>query len=69
MPNSAYDGWRTACLEAEGWRVIRFWNNEILSNTEGVVEELLREMAVCRGWRPHPPRKRAATSPAQRERC
>jgi very-short-patch-repair endonuclease len=25
---------RTAWLEGEGWRVLRFWNNDILANTE-----------------------------------
>src|SRR5579864_8634919 len=24
---------RTAWLESEGWRVLRFWNNDILANT------------------------------------
>lgn len=28
---------RTAWLEACGYRVIRFWNNDILSNTDGVL--------------------------------
>jgi very-short-patch-repair endonuclease len=27
----------TAFLEAEGYRVIRFWNNEVLGNVEGVL--------------------------------
>jgi very-short-patch-repair endonuclease len=31
------DDERTAWLEAEGYRVVRFWNNDVLSNTEGVV--------------------------------
>src|SRR5262249_17786417 len=35
--NERDDG-RTAWLEARGWRVIRFWNNEILTNTQGVIE-------------------------------
>ena len=61
---SAYDAWRTACLEAEGWHVIRFWNNEVLTNTEGVIDMLLRAMAACRSRHPHPPRGCAATSPA-----
>jgi very-short-patch-repair endonuclease len=30
----------TAWLEAEGWRVIRFWNNEILENPEGVLARI-----------------------------
>jgi very-short-patch-repair endonuclease len=25
-----------------GWRVIRFWNNDVLANTEGVIETVLR---------------------------
>ena len=39
---SARDPRRTAWLESQGWRVIRFWNNDILSNTVGVVDTLLR---------------------------
>jgi very-short-patch-repair endonuclease len=27
--------------ESQGWRVIRFWNNDILANTEGVVSTIL----------------------------
>jgi very-short-patch-repair endonuclease len=36
-----YDARRTAWLEARGWRVLRFWNNDILANTEGVQEAVL----------------------------
>lgn len=32
-----YDAKRTAFLEAEGYRVLRFWNNEIFENMEGVL--------------------------------
>ncbi len=32
---------RTAFLEAQGFKVIRYWNNEILKNTEGVLEDIL----------------------------
>jgi len=31
---------RTAWLQKRGWHVIRFWNNEILANTEGVQETI-----------------------------
>ena len=31
---------RTKCLELKGFRVIRFWNNEILGNTEAVLERI-----------------------------
>ncbi|MCG3197115.1 MAG: hypothetical protein GHCLOJNM_01599 [bacterium] len=34
----ARDERRTAFLEAQGIRVLRFWNNEMLTNTEGVLE-------------------------------
>ena len=33
-----YDARRTAFLEAQGLHVIRFWNNDVLGNTEGVIE-------------------------------
>jgi len=36
------DALRTAWLEKRGWRVVRFWNNDILSNTQGVLETVLR---------------------------
>jgi very-short-patch-repair endonuclease len=38
------DACRTAFLKKQGWRVIRFWNNEILSNASGVIEAILRTL-------------------------
>jgi very-short-patch-repair endonuclease len=35
-PSSAAEASRTRFLEAEGYRVLRFWNNEVLDNPEGV---------------------------------
>ncbi len=35
---------RTAWLESQGWRVIRFWNNDILANTEGVMSNILQAL-------------------------
>ena len=35
---------RTRWLESEGFRVIRFWNNDILTNIEGVTEMILKEL-------------------------
>jgi very-short-patch-repair endonuclease len=46
------DTLRTAALEAAGYKVIRFWNNDILSNTQGVLESV-REEVLART--PHPP--------------
>lgn len=34
------DAERTAFLEREGFHVLRFWNNDVLSNIEGVLERL-----------------------------
>ena len=31
---------RTAWLESEGYRVLRFWNNDVLANLEGVLEKI-----------------------------
>jgi very-short-patch-repair endonuclease len=32
---------RTTILEAMGYLVLRFWNNDVLQNTDGVLEEIL----------------------------
>jgi very-short-patch-repair endonuclease len=34
----AEDDARTAVLEAQGYRVLRFWNNEVLGNVDGVLQ-------------------------------
>ena len=31
---------RTRWLESEGYRVLRFWNNEVTQNTRGVLEAI-----------------------------
>ncbi|MEL7718965.1 endonuclease domain-containing protein [Citromicrobium bathyomarinum] len=35
---------RTQWLEGEGYRVVRFWNHEVMDNTEGVLAELERQV-------------------------
>jgi very-short-patch-repair endonuclease len=40
------DDQRTALLEAQGWKVLRFWNNEVLQNIEGVLMELLDAITI-----------------------
>ena len=49
--NADYDAERTAWLEAEGFRVIRFWNNQVLEEKEAVREAILDAMG---GLHPHP---------------
>jgi very-short-patch-repair endonuclease len=36
----ARDALRTQWLEREGYRVLRFWNNELIENMEGVLEAI-----------------------------
>lgn len=36
------DSRRTAYIRSQGIEVIRFWNNDVLLNTEAVVDEILR---------------------------
>jgi very-short-patch-repair endonuclease len=36
-----YDEQRTRWLEAQGYRVLRFWNNDVLANTEAVAQAVL----------------------------
>jgi len=38
--NTEPDKTRTEWLEAHGYRVLRFWNNEILTNPDGVLARL-----------------------------
>lgn len=39
--NEAVDANRTQYLEAQGYTVMRFWNNEVLTNMEGVLQTVL----------------------------
>ena len=49
--NSRVDTLRTGILEAAGYRVLRFWNNDALGNIEGVIAEISRVLEFAR---PHP---------------
>ncbi len=40
------DARRTAIIEAEGYRVLRFWNNEVLGNAEGCARVLSAALAA-----------------------
>jgi very-short-patch-repair endonuclease len=37
---------RSEHLKSKGYRIIRFWNNEVLQNITGVLEVILRELEV-----------------------
>jgi very-short-patch-repair endonuclease len=49
----AEDASRTKILEAMGYLVLRFWNNDVLQNTEGVLEEIVNTLRH-RSEPPHP---------------
>jgi very-short-patch-repair endonuclease len=40
------DAARTAAIEAEGYRVLRFWNNDVLGNAEGCASVLATALAA-----------------------
>ena len=43
-----YDDIRSQFLQAHGLTVLRFWNNDIFSNIEGVLESIASHVAVSR---------------------
>lgn len=44
MQQAEYDAGRTAFLNRQGYRVLRFWNDEVLQHTQAVLEKIL---TVC----------------------
>jgi very-short-patch-repair endonuclease len=58
MPAS--DAKRDRWLAANNFRVVRFWNNDVLSNLEGVLTVLATEL----GSTPHPTSRLRSTSPS-----
>ena len=44
-----YDANRDGCFKKEGFTVLRFWNNEVIENTEGVAQVIVEAAA-----HPHP---------------
>ncbi len=56
-----YDAKRTAYFESQGFRVLRFWNNEILGNLEGVVLAI-RSQIEGTLTQPSPPRGEGFTA-------
>ncbi|MFM9978617.1 MAG: endonuclease domain-containing protein [Sphingomonadaceae bacterium] len=46
--DSTADAERTAIIEAHGYQVIRYWNHDVLTNTEGVLEDILLNLRNAR---------------------
>jgi very-short-patch-repair endonuclease len=66
--DSGGDEMRDAWLRSQGFTVLRFWNNDVLPNTSGVLEQINRALSL-----PPPPsltlpRKGGGHGPARRER-
>ncbi|MBV8972169.1 MAG: endonuclease domain-containing protein [Sphingomonadaceae bacterium] len=45
--SSEVDAGRTAYLEGAGYRVVRFWNREVMVNLEGVLRTIAAALADC----------------------
>ena len=46
--DTARDAARTGIIEKYGYRVLRFWNHDVLGNTDGVLEAIRRELLIAR---------------------
>ena len=42
--NAAYDTRRTAELDKQGFKVMRFWNADLIENFDGVLDAIWREL-------------------------
>jgi len=42
---ATYDAARTRFLEREGYRVLRFWNNDVLANIDGVIAQISNSLS------------------------
>lgn len=65
--DSAHDKLRDAFLGGEGYQVLRFWNNEVLENIEGVCTRIIEAIAQSRLQKEPPPVAHAPTSPLKGE--
>jgi len=45
---------RESQLRRQGWRVLRFWNNEILANRQGVLRTIVETLGPPHKRNPHP---------------
>lgn len=46
--DSSVDVERTRLIEAHGFRVLRFWNNDVVGNIDGVLDVIRREILLSR---------------------
>jgi very-short-patch-repair endonuclease len=55
LERKCHDDLRTARLSALGYRVLRYWNNDVLLRTEDVVADIHRHLTVGFTTLPNPP--------------
>jgi len=58
--NEAKDATRTQWLEAHGCHVLRFWNNDVLTNIDGILTTILAAAEA-----PHPGASRRPSPPGR----
>jgi very-short-patch-repair endonuclease len=44
LDQEEHDNERTLYLESQGYKVIRFWNNRVMNDIEGVIETIVHEL-------------------------
>jgi very-short-patch-repair endonuclease len=49
-----YDKRRTEFLQSQGWRVLRFWNNDVLKNLDGVLASIAEALSALPPSQPSP---------------
>ena len=47
---------RTRIIEAHGYKVIRYWNNDVMENLDGVLEDIRNHLRIARNLQIPPPR-------------
>jgi lysyl-tRNA synthetase class 2 len=52
--SAAADDERTSYVNGLGWEVLRFWNNDVLLNTDGALDVILRACQDRRQGKPSP---------------
>jgi very-short-patch-repair endonuclease len=58
------DAARTAWLEAQGYRVVRFWNNDVMGDLDGVLTALHLALEESPSPRPSPASRERGRSPS-----
>lgn len=61
----SHDLQRTAWLKSQGYRVLRFWNNDVLKSPRSVGEAILAANAEMKTPPPTPPHKGEGCTPVQ----